>query len=72
MACRLSIRYEENQRNVVPDMSYQVDKRILKMSWSMVSIAAGRSSRVSAVTLPLDVRSETVSYNLFKYFLNKA
>ena len=53
MACRLSVRYEVNQLKAVPDIPYHVDKRVMRMSWSMVSKAADRSSRVSAVTLPL-------------------
>ena len=52
MACRLSVGYEENQRNAVPDMPYQVDTHIMRMSWSIVSNAADRSSRFRAVTLP--------------------
>ena len=55
MACRLSVRYEVNQLKVVPDIPYHVDKRVMRMSWSMVSKAADRSSRVSAVTLPLSM-----------------
>ena len=55
MACPLSVRYEENQRSAVPDMPHQVDKRLTRMSWSMASNAADRSSRVSAVTLPLSM-----------------
>ena len=53
MACRLSVRYEVNRLRAVPDIPYRVDKRVMRMSWSMVSKAADRSSRVSAVTLPL-------------------
>ena len=53
MACRLSVRYEVNQLKAVPDIPYHVDKRVIRMLWSMVSKAADRSSRVSAVTLPL-------------------
>ena len=52
MACRLSGRYEVNQLRAVPDIPYHVDKRIMRMSWSMALKAADRSSRVSAVTLP--------------------
>ena len=55
MACRLSVRYEVNQLKVVPDIPYHVDKRLMRMSWSMVSKAADRSSRVSAVTLSLSM-----------------
>ena len=55
MACRLSVRYEVNQLRAVPDIPYHVDKRVMRMSWSMVSKAADRSSRVSAVTLPLSM-----------------
>ena len=55
MACRLSVRYEVNQPRAVPDVPYHVDKRVTRMSWSMVSKAADRSSRVSAVTLPLSM-----------------
>ena len=39
----------------MPDIPYHVGKRVMRMSWSMVSKAADRSSRVSAVTLPLSV-----------------
>ena len=60
MACRLSARYEENQCNGVPDMQYQVDEHLMRMSWSMVSNVADRSSMVSVVTLSF--------VNLFKYF----
>ena len=55
MACRLSIRYEVNQLRAVPDIPYHVDKRVMRMSWSMVSKAADFSSRVSAVTLQLSM-----------------
>ena len=54
MACRLSVRYEVNQLKAVPDIPYHVDKRVMRM-WSMMSKAADRSSRVSAVTLPLSM-----------------
>ena len=50
IACRLSVRYEVNQLKAVPDIPYHVDKRVMRMSWSMVSKAADRSSRVNAVT----------------------
>ena len=53
MACRLVVRYAANQLRAVADIPYHVDnKRVIRMSWSMVSKAADRSSRVSAVTLP--------------------
>ena len=55
MACRLSVRCEVNQRRAVPDFSYHVDKRAMRMSWSMVSKAADRSSRITAVSLPLSM-----------------
>ena len=55
MACRLSVRHEVIQLRAVPDIPYHVDKRVMRMSWSMVSKAADRSSRVSAVTLPLSM-----------------
>ena len=55
MACRLSVRYEVNKLRAVPDILYHVDKRVMRMSWSMVSKAADRSSRVSAVTLSLSM-----------------
>ena len=56
MACLLSVRYEVNQLKAVPDIPYHVVKRVMRMSWSMVSKAADRSSRVSAVvTLPLSM-----------------
>ena len=48
MACRLSVKYKENQVRTVPDMSYHFDKRLMRMSWSVVSKAADSSSRVSA------------------------
>ena len=38
-ACRLSVGYEENQRNAVPGWN-QVDKRLMRMLWSMVSKAS--------------------------------
>ena len=40
MACRLSVRYDVKQLRAVPDIPYHVDKRIMRMSWSMVSNAA--------------------------------
>ena len=49
----LTFRYEENLCNAVPDMPYQVDKHLMRASWSVVSNATDRSSRASAVTLPL-------------------
>ena len=55
MACRLSVRYKVNQLRAVPYIPYHVDKRVMRMSWAMVSKAADRSSRVSAVTLPLSM-----------------
>ena len=55
MACRLSVRYEVNQLRAMPDIPYHVDKRVIRMSWSMVSKAADRSSRASAVTWPLSM-----------------
>ena len=55
MACRLSVRYEVSQLRAVPDITYHLDKRVMIMSWSMVSKAVDRSSRVSAVTLPLSM-----------------
>ena len=55
MACRLSVRYEVNQLRAVPDIPYHVDKRVMRMLWSIVSKAADRSSRVSSVTLPLSM-----------------
>ena len=54
-ACRISVRNEVNQLKAVPDIPYHVDKRVMRMSWSMVSMAADRSNRVSAVTLPLSM-----------------
>ena len=50
LACRLSVRYEVNQLRAVPDIPYHVDKRVMRMSKP-----ADRSSRVSAVTLPLSM-----------------
>ena len=55
MACCLSIRYEVNQLRAVPDMPYHVDRRVMRILWSMVSKAADRSSRVRAVTFPLSM-----------------
>ena len=55
VACRLSVRHEENQRNIVPYLSYQIDKHLMRMSLSMVSNATDRSTMVSAVTLPLSM-----------------
>ena len=55
MACRLSVMYEVNELRAMLDIPYHVDKRVLRMSWSMVSKGADRSSRVSAVTLPLSM-----------------
>ena len=49
MVCRISVRYEVNQLRAVPDIPFHVDKRVMRMSWSMVSKAADTSSRVSAV-----------------------
>ena len=54
-ACRLLVRYKMNQLRAVPDIPYHVDKRVMRMLWSMVTKAADRSSRVSAVTLPLSM-----------------
>ena len=48
MVWRLSVTYEENQRNAVPDM---LEKRLMRMLWSLLSNAADRSSRVNAATL---------------------
>ena len=53
MACRLLVRYEVNQLRAVPDIPYHVDKRVMGMSWSMVSKAADRSSRVSIFEMKL-------------------
>ena len=53
--CRLSVKYEVNQLSAVPDIPYHIDKRVMRMSWSMVSKAADRSSRVRAVTLLLSI-----------------
>ena len=47
MACCLSVRYEVNQLRTVPDMPYHVDRRVMRILWSMVSKAADRSSRVT-------------------------
>ena len=57
MACCLSVRYEVNQLRAVPDMPYHVDRRVMRILWSMVSKAADRSSRVRAVTFPLSMLS---------------
>ena len=55
MACCLSIMYEVNQLRAVPSIAYHDDKRVMRMSWSMVSKAADRLSRVSAATFPLSM-----------------
>ena len=55
MACCLSVRYEVNQLRAVPDMPYHVDRRVMRILWSMVSKAADKSSRVKAVTFPLSM-----------------
>ena len=55
MACCLSVRYEVNQLRAVPDMPYHVDRREMRILWSMVSKAADRSNRVRAVTFPLSM-----------------
>ena len=55
MACCLSVRYEVNQLRAVPDMPYHVDRRVIRILWSMVSKVADRSSRVRAVTFPLSM-----------------
>ena len=55
MACCLSVRYEVNQLRAVPDMPYHVDRRVMRILWSMVSKAADMSSRVRAVTFPLSM-----------------
>ena len=44
MACCLSVRYEVNQLRAVPDMPYHVDRRVMRILWSMVSKAADRSN----------------------------
>ena len=62
--CRLSVRYEVNRLRLVPDIPYHVDKRVMRTSLSMVSKAADRSSRVSAVNLPSLLR--TISLCTFK------
>ena len=55
MACCLSVGYEVNQLRAVPDMPYHVDRRVMRILWSMVAKAADRSSRVRAVTFPLSM-----------------
>ena len=62
MACHLSVRYEENQHNAVPDMLYQVDKRLMRMLLSVVSNVADRSTRLSAVTLLLSLKANVIVY----------
>ena len=39
LACCLSVKYEVNQLRAVPDILYHIDKRVMRMSWSMVSKA---------------------------------
>ena len=51
----LSVRYDENQLRAVPDMPYHSDKHLMSMLWSIVSKAADKSSKISAVTLPLSI-----------------
>ena len=53
IACRLSVRYEENQLRAVSDIPYYLDKHLMRMLWSMVSKAADRARRVGVVNLPL-------------------
>ena len=65
MACCLSVRYEVHQLRTAPSIPYHVDKSVLRMSWSMVSKAADRSIRVSAVTLPLSML-RFMSLSIFK------
>ena len=55
MACCLSVGYEVNQLRAVPDMPYHVDRRVMRILWSMVAKAADRSSRVRAVIFPLSM-----------------
>ena len=55
MACCLSVRYEVNQLRAVPDMPYHVDRRVMRIVWSIVSKVADGSSRVKAVTFPLSM-----------------
>ena len=52
----LSVKYDENQLRAVPDMLYHIDKCLMSNGqYSVVSKAADKSSKVSAVTLPLTI-----------------
>ena len=55
MACRLPVRYDENHLSGVRDLVYDIDKCVMRMSWSIVSNVVDRSSRVSVVTLSLSM-----------------
>ena len=62
MACRLSVGYEVNQLRAVPDIPYHVGKRVIRMSWSMVSEAGDRSSSISAATVIINVKVYVIMY----------
>ena len=51
----LSVKYDDNPLEAVPDMRYYINKRSTSMLWSIVSIAADKSSKESPVTLPLSI-----------------
>ena len=55
LACCLTVRYEESVLRAMPDMQYHFNKCLMSMLWSMMLKVADRSSRVSAVTLPLSM-----------------
>ena len=55
MACCLSVGYKVNQLRAVPDLPYHVDRRVMRILWSMMAKAGDRSSRVRAVTFPLSM-----------------
>ena len=61
IAYHLSIMKKMN--SILPEM--HIDKRLTRISWSVMSNAADRSSRVSAVTLPLS-RLRLMSLCIFK------
>ena len=70
MARCLSVRYEVNQLRAMPNIPYHVDKRVMRMSWTMVSKAEDKSSRVNAVTSPLSMITTILGPLLFIVFMN--
>ena len=51
----LSVKYEENQLSALPENPYQFRSLIKNISWSVVSKAADKSSKVRTVTLPWSI-----------------